>query len=367
MIVGALLGRLTLLASSLSTPVPRAVCLCTAPVHSLLQPWFEQTLTAERRKRTALKKEEDAARKAEGLGAWATLVVANLYRIDASAESVTVEDWAQGGAPTELRFAPGAGTPQEQADAAFKKARKLRRGSAVVATLLQESEAAELKLEAWRAEAAMLAEAAPLAATEETDDAMRRLTQRLLKEAKRRKWKAEGLGGQEAAASSALPRGRRADTQALPLAPSQTPGWEGREFESPSGVPILVGRNRRQNEQLSLKVAREPDVWMHARGCPGAHVLLQMSRVRGAAARAAPSDECLQMAADLAAFYSEARDERKALVTFAAPRHVTKPSGAPLGAVKLREEGGSIVANPNSERVPLPIREARDKERFGKS
>jgi hypothetical protein len=188
----------------------------------------------------------------------------------------------------------------------------------------------------------------------------------VLKEAKRRKWALHGLEeGGEGAAGGARPRGSRADSQPPPLAPSLTAGWSGREFASPRGVPILVGRNRRENEQLSLRIAREPDVWMHARGVPGAHVLLQMSRAKGRDARDAPNDDCLQMAADLAAFYSEARDERKALVTYAAPRHVIKPSGAPLGAVRLREEGGSIVGNPNSELVPSEVREARDIERFG--
>lgn len=127
-------------------------------------------------------------------------------------------------------------------------------------------------------------------------------------------------------------------------------------------MPILVGRNRKENELLSLTVARGADVWMHARGSPGAHVVLQMSTIKG---KAPPSDECLQMAADLAAFYSDLRDERKALVTYASPKHVLKPNGAPLGAVRLREEGGTIVANPaGSPLVPPAVREQRERERF---
>ena len=115
-----------------------------------------------------------------------------------------------------------------------------------------------------------------------------------------------GRGSVEPMSRDALPRGKRDVTQAAPLAPSRTPGWSGREFTSPLGVPILVGRNRKENEQLSLKLCREPDVWMHVRGVPGAHVVLQMSKIKG---KEPPSDECMQMAADLAAFYSEARDE----------------------------------------------------------
>ena len=61
------------------------------------------------------------------------------------------------------------------------------------------------------------------------------------------------------------------------------------------------------------------------RGVPGAHVVLRQSLVAG---RPPPDDECLQMAADLAAFYSEARDENKILVTYTSPKHVNKPKGA---------------------------------------
>lgn len=174
-----------------------------------------------------------------------------------------------------------------------------------------------------------------------------------------------GRGSVEPMSRDALPRGKRDVTQAAPLAPSRTPGWSGREFTSPLGVPILVGRNRKENEQLSLKLCREPDVWMHVRGVPGAHVVLQMSKIKG---KEPPSDECIQMAADLAAFYSEARDERKALVSIASPRHITKPNGAPLGAVKLREEAGTIMGRPtDSELIPPEVMAAREQERFGSS
>ena len=348
-----------------------------APV---LAGWLDSTLSNERRKRASLAKEAEAARKAEKLGQWATLVIANLYRIDDRATSVVVEDWDNGGQPTELRFDQSDGTPREQADKAFVKARKLRRGSAIIAGLIEESEATEVRLMAWQARVL----AAEEAQGSDADAALGALRAEMLREAKKLKLKATALeraaegggggggggGGAQGPGAAAgaggaaqLPRGKRDVLQDAPLAPSRTPGWGGREFVSPGGVPILVGRNRKENEQLSLKVCREPDVWFHVRGVPGAHVVLQMSRVKG---KAPPSDECLQMAADLAAFYSEARDETKALVTLASPRHVTKPKGAPLGAVKLREEAGTLLGRPmDSELIPPEIMAARERERFG--
>ena len=292
-------------------------------------------------------------------------MVANLYRIDGKATSVVVEDWENGGAPTELRF-DGEGSPREQADKAFAKARRLRRGSAVVRELIAQSELVERKLRTWQER---------LDASDAADEALGALHAEVRGEAKRLKLKVPELTAADASVgvpaasrsgdATSLPRGSRAQTQPAPLAPSQTPGWTGREFLSPAGVPILVGRNRAENEQLSLKIARDPDVWFHVRDAPGAHVVLQMSRLKG---RPLPDDECLQMGADLAAFYSELRDERKALVTYTSPRHITKPNGAPLGAVRLRSEDGTIVARPtDSELIPAEVVELRERERWGKS
>ena len=132
---------------------------------------------------------------------------------------------------------------------------------------------------------------------------------------------------------------------------------------------ILVGGNRRQNERLSLRVAKAGDVWLHARGSPGAHVVVKS--VRGVP----PYDEraggdntlwhgALQLAANLAAFYSEMRTESKADVTLALPKHVIKPPNAPLGAVKLREELGSYLGN--AFNVPEECKRQREEGARGK-
>ena len=88
-------------------------------------------------------------------------------------------------------------------------------------------------------------------------------------------------------------------------------------------MPILVGRSRKENDRLSLVIARDGDYWLHARNAPGAHVLLQLSRAPRYYSE--PEPDCLQMAADLAAFYSDLRNEARADVTYTSPKHVTKP------------------------------------------
>ena len=62
-----------------------------------LTSWLDNSINNEQRKRVSLAKEAEAARKAERLGQWATLVIANLYRIDDKATSAVVEDWDNDG------------------------------------------------------------------------------------------------------------------------------------------------------------------------------------------------------------------------------------------------------------------------------
>ena len=321
-----------------------------------LNGWLSKALDAEDRKRASLQKEAEQAKRAEDLGKWATLVVSNLYRIEPSATSVTVEDWENEGKPVVITLEPTKGTAQAQADEAFTKARKLRRGSKVVEELIAASSGTSAQLSAWRS-----------AVDEGADDeeALRRVRAEILKKAKALRLKVESLrappGGVAAVSAEGKARekgGQKAKGSVTKGSTSRPRGkqpWTGRTLESPAGIPILVGRNRRENELLSLVIARDPDVWMHVRGTPGAHVVLRVSQ----AGRRVPTDECMQMAADLAAFYSDMRDERKAEVTYTSPKHVTKPPRSPLGAVSLRREDGMWLGRPSD--VPQELKEARER------
>lgn len=105
------------------------------------------------------------------------------------------------------------------------------------------------------------------------------------------------------------------------------------------GHEVLVGRNNRENDVLTMKIARPGDVWMHARGIPGAHVIVRVGpdgRVAG---------EVLLRAAEIAAYYSKARAGSKVPVDYTARRHVWKPKGARPGMV-LYDHEKTIVATP---------------------
>jgi len=75
-----------------------------------------------------------------------------------------------------------------------------------------------------------------------------------------------------------------------------------RQFELEGGYEVWVGRHARENEQLTFHEARKYDYWLHARGVPGAHVILRVPN-----RNQKPPRRILEMAASIAAYFSEAR------------------------------------------------------------
>ena len=94
----------------------------------------------------------------------------------------------------------------------------------------------------------------------------------------------------------------------------------------PDGLVALVGRNSRQNEELTFGLAAPDDLWLHARGVPGAHVIV---RCQGKPA----SEAAILRAAELAAYYSAAQTEADALVVVVPRRRVRRLPGGHPGQV----------------------------------
>ncbi|WP_019501607.1 NFACT family protein [Pseudanabaena sp. PCC 6802] len=103
-------------------------------------------------------------------------------------------------------------------------------------------------------------------------------------------------------------------------------------FRSPSGFEIWVGRNNYQNEIMTFRIAGDYDLWFHTQEIPGSHVLLRLEP------GAVPDDLDLQAAANLAAYYSQARQSDRVPVIFTEPKYVFKPKGAKPGMVVYKQE-----------------------------
>ncbi len=98
------------------------------------------------------------------------------------------------------------------------------------------------------------------------------------------------------------------------------------EFKTSQGLTVLVGRNNIQNDKLTFKTGRRGDIWLHAQKCPGSHVLLV------ADGKEVPDDAIVE-AAEIAAYYSSAKDGTVVTVDYTDVKNIKKPNGAKPGFV----------------------------------
>ena len=101
--------------------------------------------------------------------------------------------------------------------------------------------------------------------------------------------------------------------------------------QSREGFTLLVGKNSRQNEDVTFHQATANDMWLHARGVAGAHVIIK------AAGREIPRST-IEQAASLAAYYSEARGSTSAPVDYTLQRHIRHMKGGGPGMVIYEHE-----------------------------
>lgn len=116
-------------------------------------------------------------------------------------------------------------------------------------------------------------------------------------------------------------------------------------FKSSDGFVILVGKNNRQNDNLTLKIAHNKDLWFHTKNIPGSHTVIKTE------GQPVP-DTTLTEAATLAAFFSKAKNSVNVAVDYTAVKNVKKPSGAKPGMV-IYENYKTIYVSPTDEILKL--------------
>ena len=105
-----------------------------------------------------------------------------------------------------------------------------------------------------------------------------------------------------------------------------------RQFYSQDGQAILVGKTAKDNDTVTFKVSKPDDLWLHARGTPGSHVVVKLEKKQQV------PPETLKDAATLALFYSDLRKSGKGEVIYVLRKNVRKPKGAKPGAVMVTQE-----------------------------
>lgn len=220
----------------------------------------------------------------------AELVTANIYRLRRGDRSLECEDYYDPACPVVHIELDPLKTPQQNAAALYKEYNKLKAAEQHLTVLTREG---ECQLDYLNS---VLDELERAETDRDLSDIRRELTETGYIRA-RKGGKAERVKPQS------------------PL-----------KFVSDDGLEILAGRSNAQNDELTLKLARRTDYWLHTQRVHGSHVIIRCEGEE-------PPPRTLEQAAGIAAYYSQARGAGKVQVDYTMVRNVRKPSGALPGKV----------------------------------
>ncbi len=231
------------------------------------------------------------------------LLMAHLHELQPGMKSITLNDFATG-EPVTIKLNPEK-NPAQNAQAAYKQSQKLKRAKDAVIPLLAEVDAEINYL--TQVQTALNQLQSENSGSSEDLQALAEIKEELIQ--------------QEYLAAERQGDERKIDQDSQPY-----------RYTAPSGWEIWIGRNNRQNDLLSFRTAVEYDLWFHTQEIPGSHVLLRLDP------GAVPTEKDLQLTADLAAYYSQARESEQVPVIYTEPKHVYKPKGAKPGMVIYKHE-----------------------------
>ncbi len=254
-----------------------------------------------RRKLAAQRKEWEQTQQRERLRECGDLLMANLHTLKKGVGAVTVFDFYHN-EDAEIRVNPLL-TPQQNAARYYKDYQRAKTAEQTLSAQMAQGEAEILYLES------VLEALGRTASSQDVEEIRQELTQ----------------GG--------YLRQVRGKRPVKPLAAQPV------RFVSSTGVPILAGRNNRQNDQLTLKMASKGDLWLHTQKIPGSHVVVLTGG-------GPPDDTTLGEAAQLAATLSQAAQSPKVPVDYTKVAYVKKPPGAKPGMV-IYDNFKTILARPD--------------------
>jgi predicted ribosome quality control (RQC) complex YloA/Tae2 family protein len=106
-----------------------------------------------------------------------------------------------------------------------------------------------------------------------------------------------------------------------------------RLFTVVGGFQVWAGKSGENNDLLSMRHTAKNDLWFHARGVGGSHVVLKIGTGKGEV-----SKQAIEQAAAIAAYYSKMRNSKLVPVAMSEGKYVRKPKGVPAGTVTLERE-----------------------------
>ncbi len=260
---------------------------------------IDRALKRARKKIKNLLGDKEKAEANLGLNHFGELILPNMRQIKRGAAEARLMDYTEV-PPAEVKVPLDEKLgPRENAERYFKKSKKARRALEILSGRIPESEA----------ELGYVEDLGYELENAETVEELSEIEAALIKGRYIRRQ--EGREKGETRRSAASPVKRK---------------------KSSEGILILLGKNARGNDQIVKKESSKGDVWLHAKDVAGSHVLIKTG-----GRNIADYPATLREAAELAAWNSKARSEKKAEVLYTDVKHVTKPPHAKPGQVLVRE------------------------------
>ncbi len=290
-----------------------------APIRKALQTHLERG----RRKAELLQQELTKAEEAAQYRLQAELLLAHQHEVQQGQPNISLPNFyaesdADGNQPAVVIPLDPRFDAVGNANRLFNRYHKLRRATELVPTQIEQNTVELATIEQLLADLMLAetpAEVALVKAEVQTAGYMRGMPRQQQKVQKAQKsQKAGKKGGKQVKGKPTPPGG------GVPL-----------HVQSREGFTLLIGKNSRQNEDVTFHQAAPNDLWLHARGVPGAHVIIK------AAGREIPRGT-IEQAASLAAYYSQARGSTSVPVDYTLQRHIRHMKGGGPGMVIYERE-----------------------------
>ncbi|GAB7388074.1 NFACT RNA binding domain-containing protein [Bacillaceae bacterium] len=248
---------------------------------------------------------KEEAKKADVFKLWGELLTAHLHLLKRGDTQAEVVNYYEENAPTIVIPLDPAKTPAENAQAYFKKYNKAKNSLAVVDEQLKKAEEEKLYL----------------------DTLLQQLEDATLQDVEEIR--------EELAEQGYLRKRGKKDSRRKKDQP------QIEQYTSSDGIRICVGKNNKQNEYLTHRLAAPTDIWLHAKDIPGSHVVIRAKN---------PPETTIREAAMLAAYFSKAKHSSQVPVDYTLVKHVRKPNGARPGFV-IYEKQKTLYVTPDAKRV----------------
>ncbi|QBD82153.1 fibronectin/fibrinogen-binding protein [Ktedonosporobacter rubrisoli] len=291
-----------------------------APIRKILQTHLERC----KRKAELLQKEMEVSEEAASYRLFGDLLLAYQHEVPRGQTSIELENFLEGDQSTQLVSVPldPRFDAVGNANRFFNKYHKLRRALELVPGQIEQNAVEMATIEQLLADL-MLAETPPEVALVKAEvQTAGYIRGKALQDKKALKAAKKGKGNKQK--GKAVPPGG-----GVPL-----------QLRNRDGFTLLVGKNSRQNEEVTFRQAASTDIWLHARGVPGAHVIIK------AAGREIPRGT-IERAASVAAYYSQARGGKNVPVDYTLQRYVRHMKGGGPGMVTYERER-TVYAEPES-------------------